>query len=87
MPIHNSIKVDFSQSSSLAWNAPGKWIANHWIEASDMFGEDAQHHATMAAGNISYCGSDDAKSASPSSWLAINVALLILCILIKYVSV
>jgi len=31
----------------LPWNAPGKWIANHWIEASDVLGEDAEHYANM----------------------------------------
>lgn len=29
------------------WNAPGKWIANHWIEASDVLGEDSEHYASM----------------------------------------
>jgi hypothetical protein len=29
------------------WNAPGKWIANHWIEASDIAGEDEAHYAKM----------------------------------------
>jgi hypothetical protein len=39
-----------SSSSSISgeermhWNgAPGKWIANHWIEASDIPGEDEEH--------------------------------------------
>jgi hypothetical protein len=27
-----------------SWNAPGKWIANHWIEASNVPGEDEEHY-------------------------------------------
>jgi len=26
------------------WDVPGKWIANHWIEASDVPGEDKKRH-------------------------------------------
>jgi hypothetical protein len=27
-----------------SWDAPGKWIANHWIEASNVPGEDEEHY-------------------------------------------
>jgi hypothetical protein len=28
----------------MPWNASGKWIANHWIEASNIPGEDEEHY-------------------------------------------
>lgn len=29
------------------WNAPGKWIANHWIEASPIPGQDEAHYRNI----------------------------------------
>jgi hypothetical protein len=36
-----------SSVSAELWNAPGKWIANHWIEVSNIPGEDEKHYAKM----------------------------------------
>ena len=38
-----------SDHASLPWNAPGKWIANHWIEASNVAGEDEAHYEKLTA--------------------------------------
>jgi hypothetical protein len=32
---------------TMPWNAPGKWMANNWIEASDIAGEDEEHYRRM----------------------------------------
>mmetsp|Transcript_16415 Transcript_16415/g.39277 ORF Transcript_16415/g.39277 Transcript_16415/m.39277 type:complete len:461 (-) Transcript_16415:208-1590(-) len=43
-PVQKNTEVE---TTTTPWNAPGKWIANHWIEASNVPGDDEEHYRQM----------------------------------------